>query len=197
MIKGNNWVIFLALVFFACGGQPDVTNEKAYMKWLDDPKNGYVKKEEGEDLTFTVKRIPNELLTHQEAKNTPPQYKVLKDSLLKRFDRDITFLLTIAPKDASKNVMFRDITSLPDFKKRVNDLNFNFGQYLKLQADSLEIAPVLVSFENMYEISGQRSVLIRFLDETDDKHFINASQLTLVWVDEVFWTGGHRFILNQ
>lgn len=196
MIKGNNsgLILLLALAFvgMCCSQKPAVEDEKAYLRWLNEPNNGYVKEEVGEDLIFSVKRIPNEWSAHEEALKQP-NYATARDSLLKLYDREITFLLTISPKDESKNVMFRDITSVPDFKNRVNELNFNFGQYLKLQAGAMEMPPVLVSFENIYEIGGQRSVLIRFLDETEDKHFVSAPQLVLVWVDEVFWTGVHRF----
>jgi len=196
-IMTNNTVsallsLFVVVCFGACGQRPDPAQEQQYLRWLNDPENGYVVREVHNDLLLTAKHIPNEWQAHRDASNLP-NYEAAKDSLEKLYARDITFLLTIAPKDASKNIMYRDITSVPEFQQRVNELNFNFGQYLKLRTDSLEIAPVLVSFENVYETAGNRNLLIRFLDETENRAFASAPWLTLVWVDEVFWTGVHRF----
>jgi hypothetical protein len=186
-------VILSLLGGFAC--TPSVKSEAQYYQWLNDPENGLVQVKEVNDLILTAKFLPPQLLAQQELKRLPEITTASTDSLVQVYANSYSFLLTIQPQNSQQDVLFRDLESYPQYKERVTALNFHADQFLALQVGDQSVPPVLHIMENTYSTRSGRSLYLVF----PRKALSNrepASDLDLVFTDELFQTGINHFIFS-
>jgi hypothetical protein len=168
-------------------------SEGDFLKWMNEPENGYVKRTSANGFSISLKYLPPEYLGFIEMKKG--DVKVDVQSLIKEFDGSRTFLLTLEHEVSGVDVTNYNINNVPEFKERMNELNFQIKDYLSLKTkEGQTIRPVLTTFENLYEIGDKKSFYVVFTkeDEVQDK----PEELDIVFHDPFFDTGINHFVFK-
>ncbi len=190
-------LFFILLILSGC--KPVLNSEKEWMSFLANPKNGYVKKKVSSGIELTVKYLPATYLTYKELSKSNYN-KTQIDSIYKLYKNQRTFLLAIKP-DVSKSegdVMYKDVGSYPDYKKRVLELNFEIGDHIRIKAGDKTYLPVLFNMENTYSLTDHRNFYLVFSsDDKKKEELINAEKLDFIFEDDVFGTGINHFSFEK
>lgn len=181
----------LFLVFQTGCGPAIITDPAAFMHYLADPANGLVRQKTVGGFNIRVKYLPPAYLAYQEFYGGLNQSPL--DSLVERYRSSETFLLTITPEDIGKLEIARlHVSNYQEFNQRVLNLNFHIKEQLWLENGKHRISAAQTEFERNYGLDQSGNILIVFAFEKDD-----SSDWVVIWNDEFFQTGLHRFLFKQ
>ena len=190
-------LFIVSALLFNCSGMKSFDSPDAMFKWINDPENGLKKGYENNGVKIEVKYLPAEYLSWQQINDEGVDAKKM-DSLTKSNKNSRVFLMTISPgKDASGDIMYKDLGSVSDFKNRALSMNFDMSAYVEIKANQEVFKPVLASMENTYSTTTNRTIYLVFSDETKDRKLLSSDELDFVFNDELFNTGVNHLVYKK
>ncbi len=188
--------MFNILLFFSLSSCNSThLSEKAYYRFLNDPKNGLVKVKEANGFKLEMKYFPPEVQAFNELSGSAGKnVKIKYDSLVKQYNSGLAFILSISDPDQKPgtDIVQYGIFTEPEFKKRFNDLHFNIGSHIWIASDSAKVFPVLTMLESTLDIIGPKTFYLTF-----DKSEVDPRVIDLVFHDTFFDTGINHFVFNK
>ncbi|SNZ01681.1 hypothetical protein [Flagellimonas pacifica] len=171
-----------------------IGSETAFLKWLDNPKNGLVKKASANGFSFSLKFLPSEYLAYTELKKGNDEKGW--NELLHDFESSMSVLFSIEHDMHGIDATNYDIQNMAAYKERINELNFGLKQHLFIKgSEGKKIRPVLTTFENNYEIGGKKTFYVVF-PKTDEEQWKTES-LDIVFDDPFLDTGISHFAFKK
>lgn len=185
--------VFIVLQFLGCNSS--IKNEAAFLEWLNQPENGYVKKNHTNGFSMTMKYLPAEYLAYAEFKNEDLDPSKDRATLVEEFEDSRTFILSIEHEVSGIDISNYGIQNISEFKRRISELNFNIKDYIFLKNENgKKSKPVLTTFENSYELGGKKTFYIVFAKEQEKD--IDAKKIDIVFEDPFFDTGINHFMFQ-
>jgi hypothetical protein len=187
---------------FLSGCKTTIKNEHDFLAWLNNPDNGVLKARRVNGFDVRVKFLPASYLFYhdviQEEKNLSTKEE---DSLLSIYEHSLTFIMTIKPdRDDSNNtsVMYYGVKTYKDYERRNLLMNFDFKEFVHIEADGKRYKPVLSAMENSYELGPGRNIIFVFVppNKTDQSLF-TSDVLDFVYDDNTFDMGLNQFLFKQ
>lgn len=175
--------------------QPTTVQE--YLAWLGDQDNGVSQTINANGVLIRVTYLPPEYMTYREMMSSDVVLPTMKDSLLAMYQHSKAFLFEFAP-DTSRgkgDVLYKDVYTYGDYVRRVKTMNFSLGEYVVLENNGHKCQPSFSFFENSYSLDNRRKAVVLFTPDKGDKAL--GSDVSLVFYDEIFQTGIHRFSFEQ
>lgn len=185
-------------LFVGCN-QHGIDSEKELLSWINHQDNGLVKTKYINGIRLTAKYLPPAYLAYKEWVTADKKNFGYQD-VLKTYQHNRTFLLTIGPDDRKKaggDVMFYNVLNEKDYKQRVQDLNFDIGRYISLNMETKQLAPKLHTLENTYGLGKHRNIYLVFADDEANGGLLTNEKLDLKFIDEIFQTGISHFVFDK
>lgn|GEM_PF-1176552 len=196
--------IVVAVLGFLFLSEPAALPVEDFTRWINDPDHGMVKDVYVNGLHISIKHLPTDYLVRSEVSkilHTNKEFPLTSstiDSIRGLYTESMTFVLGIGPderKEKGGDVMFRDITSYPEFVQRAMNLNFEMDKFVSMRVGSSQYAPVLTNLENTYGLNTARSIVLVFPRPPDVPDGEEAGY-EVVWNDMLYTTGIHRFFFS-
>jgi len=191
------FLAIIALFFLSCSKTAFDSAEEFY-KWVNDKDNGYVKVQESNGFRLEVKCLPADYLAYLEVQKGEESYSESDViGLQKEFGSSKTFVLTIEHEDKAVDPTYYNVMDMPEYKERIRKLNFNMKEHIYIKTDDgSEIAPVLATMENVYQLTNKKTLYLVFPNTNNQ---LNKSEmLDLVFEDTFLKTGINHFqFLNK
>lgn len=195
-------IFFIFIVFLLLGscGKQKITNRKDFFRWINDEENHLVVVKKVSPVVLSVKYLPPEYLSIKEMGGKFD--KRLYDSLMVKYSQSRTFLLTIGlqPSEGKQpvgDIMYFNISDQEQFNRRLENLTFNFCQYIKLNTAKNTYSPVLHVFENTYGISPDRTIYLVFGRKSGVDDLLTSDRYDLIFDDQIFLTGISYFAFSR
>ncbi len=180
-------ITFLLFVFTECNHSID--NYKEYVQYIGAEENGVNKIKTTSGLKIGVKYLPKDYLVHRELKQSK---ELDKDHLYKAYEHSLTFMFTFSPDEGKAfDVTKVGVSNYDEFAERIENMNFNFSQYITLETEETEIIPELTQMESIYGLENKRNIILVF-----NKNEIK-DDIKIVYKDELFGTGTHKFLFKK
>lgn len=203
-VKSSITLLFLLLaatsVFFISWKKHDkqILPPVAYVKWMQDPKNGLNIKKEMKDFKFTVQYEPAEYIVANFEKDPYLKTSVLNSQKNKYSDLQY-YTLEISCPSAGKDLLTIGIDDQQDYLKRENYYSFDFEHKIYLidnGRDTLSCA--LFNYAPNYGIAPHINFSFAFKKNNEElKNGISLSDKTLVIEDEIFGNGILQFNIKR
>lgn len=191
--------LFLLLVILSCGNKTITTNEE-YLKWMNDEDNGLVMTKEAGGITIKVKYLPSNYLAYQDLSGQTIIKKEESDSIIKSYDKSLTFLITIGVDGEVKkgDVMYQGVQNYEEYKKRLYAMNFDIENNVTIKIGEKKYRPVLSNLENGYGLTESRNITLVFVPETkEDQLFYLGEEIQFTYDDELFDSGINHFTFDR
>jgi hypothetical protein len=196
----NKVLPFLWLVALLAGGcslfdgKPDTPQE--YIAWMGEQSHGLRQTITVHGLIITLTYLPSEYLVYREMENGST---IGRDSLLAMYKHSRAFMVEFAPDSTKGNgdILYKDIESFGDYVERVHTMNFSLDEYMILECGGTRYKPTFSFFENSYSLDPRRKAIVMFTPAKSDKPLVGAESMNMVFYDEIFHTGIHRFSFEK
>lgn len=140
-----------------------------------------------------------------------PKYLACKEAIKCKQEMNMKFIDSIAKANmyvkhfavklegdsTCGDVMFKDIFSYPEYRKRAEELNFKIKEQILLNTGDKEYYPVLASMENTYSMTGYRIIHIIFAPLISKSELIGCGKYELVFYDQQLGTGITHFVFSN
>tara|TARA_R110000782_G_scaffold5853_3_gene20219 strand:+ start:4891 stop:5442 length:552 start_codon:yes stop_codon:yes gene_type:complete len=164
------------------------------MEYLAEKDNGLVKEKSIGGIQLKVKYLPNDYLVYNDIKQNKQKTKGLVDSVKLTYANSITFMMVIGPdKNESFDITRVGVDNYEEFAQRIEEINFNMMQYVKLQVNNEEYSPELYQMESTYGLEQSRKFLFVFKAKDEKSNTILKDDFQFVYADEMFNTGINKF----
>jgi len=194
-------MLFGFVFLLSCDNSGKINNIEEYLVWLNDQNNGLVKTKYVNGLELTIKYLPAEYLAFQDLKNEMSFTENNKDSLVKFYEKSMTFLMSIGPderKQQGGDIMFQGVRNYKEYSKRVYTMNFDMEQFITLKTDKREFCPVLSNLENVYGLAAKRNIIFVFVpSKNNPKDLLGTEKYDFVYEDELFGLGTNHFVFYK
>lgn len=190
-------ILFL-LVLVACNNTVNTYEE--YLAWLNDSENGLTMDKKASGIIIKVKHLPSNYLAYQDLLHESQVNKGMVDSIIKNYDKSLTFLLNIGVDgDVKKgDIMYHDVKNYEEYKKKLYNMNFDIEKNISLTINEKEYFPVLAHLENVYGLTESRNIMLVFVPETENEQsFYDAKEIAFTYDDELFNTGINHFVFKR
>lgn len=183
--------LLLSVGLSSCGRTID--NYKEYMQYIASLDNGVTKVQTTSGLKISIKYLPIDYLVYNEIINLKDgKTPELIEELKKAYENSLTFRLTFAPDEGKEfDITKVGVTNYEEFAERIEVMNFNFSNYIKLETEGEQIIPELTQMESIYGLENKRDILLVF-----NKKEIKDN-IKIVYKDEIFGTGTHKFLFQK
>lgn len=182
----------LLFLSFACS-KSEVSLQD-YYEWQEDEANGVHKTKTVGEIAFDMKLLSPGYLTYLELKGEGTATPQLKDSIMKFYENNLTFVLTIGPAEGSNfDITSVGIKDYEEYAERMKQLNFEMTELLELRSDGEKWKPVIVEMENIYGLEFHRKFNIVFSPEEKTDELVKLNKFTVMFDDEIFGTGTSSF----
>lgn len=198
-MKVNRSLIYigaLSLLILASCGQKAITSFEDYLAWLNDEENGLVMSKEAGGISIKVKQLPSNYLAYQDLIKQSTIKKTEADSIIKSYDKSLTFLMTIGVDgDVKKgDIMYQGVKDYEEYKRQLYAMNFDIENDITIKIDGKTYRPVLSNLENVYGLTESRNITIVFVPETEkEQSFYLSEEVQFSYEDELFDTGINHF----
>lgn len=174
----------------SCSRNRTFTDVNELTKYINVPENGLLKEKTVGGIKFKLKYLPTDYLIYSQLDQKQSHRRPLIDSLGKRYENSVTFLLTIGPADdESFDITKYGIANYEEFAKQLEQLCFQAQDWITIRDDSgKEYTPGIVHLENINALEKHRNVVVVF--NTRDYLKTNFS---FIFSDELFNTGINKF----
>lgn len=193
-------IIMLALVF-GCSHTADQLSWSDYQEWLLENSQSITKEKHINQLTIKAGYLPADLLAYQEYQESLANSSDahLFDSLRSEYICGLSFKLSIISDDKGANLMYYGISTMEEYKQRVNVLNFNNEHFISLTLGEQKYKPVLSLFEGYNELSSRLTFNIVFTPKEFDCGVFeeDIDELTLTFDDPYWSTGVNHFLFRK
>ncbi len=195
---GNSfrYILLLSLtcLLWSCS-QSSISDFGKYVKYLSNPKNGLVKEKSVAGISMKVKYLPNDYQVYNDAFKTSESIdqKVFND-IKDNYSNSTTFVLTLGPDEEHKFDITRvDLADYDEYAERIERMNFNFGEFISLEVDGIEIQPTLTQMESLYGLKKTRDIVVVFNKEDIQPN----ADIKFVFKDKMFNTGINKFKFDK
>jgi hypothetical protein len=173
-----------------------------YLHWINNPANKFVIEKQVNGLEIKVKYLsPQYLVYLEEVKEKISFTPAKRDSLIKTYGQNMTFLMTVALSEnnhTDTDVISKGVYSYEHFVDRVNQLNFNMEEYVTLQTDKGTFKPALTTMENTYGLTSFRNIYFVFAaDKQAQADLKNARYFDFIYRDDFFDIGTNHFVFEK
>jgi hypothetical protein len=177
-------------VNFSCSRNRTFTGVNELTKYINVPENGLLKEKTVGGIKFKLKYLPTDYLVYSQLDLKQSHMLPLIDSLDKRYQNSVTFLLSIGPADdESFDITKYGITNYEEFAKQLEQLCFQAQGWISIKDDNgKEYTPSLVHMENINALEKHRNVLVVF----NTKDYLK-NNFSFIFSDELFNTGINKF----
>jgi hypothetical protein len=175
------WCLGVAFLFLlSCGHS---LTPKAYIKWMENPSNGFNKSRSLGPVIYTVQY-------------KTPQYIMLKNNNLEKLEETNHagihyFGLTINPVDGKSQLLNLNLSSEQEYFARLQYFNFDFKNDIQLNING-HLMPCEYYF---FESTGKITPGLTFTFGFDVKN--ETGDLQLVINDRAFGNGGLQFLFKE
>ncbi len=198
MANKSIFIVIVSTVLFAFYGCNSSTkNAKAFIENYD----------QNEDF-MVIKKSHNIIIS---VKYLSPKYLACKEAIKYKQENNIKFIDSIARANihvkhfavklegdtTCGDVMYKDIFSYPEYRKRVEELNFKIKEQILLSTGDKEYYPVLASMENTYSMTNYRIIHIIFSPLTSKTELDGCNKYEIVFYDEILGTGITHFLFSK
>ncbi len=163
-----------------------------YVKWVQNPENGFRKEKIIDDLVFNIQYKPYEYIVCMEE-----QKQELQDSLvnkkIKELDGMQYYDFKIILKEGLGELLKYKLTSKGEYDKRVKYFAFNMQNDIQLVEGTDTIPCTLFHFERAYDVTPSSVFLLGF---GVTKNTLKQDK-TLIVYDRTFGKGLIKFTFNQ
>ncbi|MEY4925755.1 MAG: hypothetical protein RI894_191 [Bacteroidota bacterium] len=157
--------VFLALFLAFMSFKDNALSPTAYIKWLEDPKNGLLIKGLTDDKKFMLKMqyMPNEVLAYQIL--TPAQRASISkgawDSLVNSYHQVDYYKLDIS-STSLKDPLAANTKVKEQYYDKLNYLTFDMQKNVRMVCGSDTLPCVLYNYERMYNTTNFCRILLAF-----------------------------------
>ncbi|HEX8547984.1 MAG TPA: hypothetical protein VF691_13570 [Cytophagaceae bacterium] len=191
-LKTASVFVFIGLsTLFSCK-KTSFNNEKELHEYV----SSLSKKSETDLYTVTVKYLPAEYLTYKELKGKSYSTNE-KDSLQRVYNTSRAFIINIRLKDDRLDPLKENSAGYTEYKNKLEALAFDMESFVTVEADSIEFLPVLSMLHPTQNLGGGKSVYLLFADNEKQSGLLKADHLNLIFKDEIFSTGSHKFNFSK
>lgn len=192
--------IFFLVVLSSCRPKT-ISSIEEYLSWMNDEDNGLMYSKQAGGITIKVKYLPSNYLAYQDLLGEKVKSNVnVKDSIIKRYDNSLTFLMTIGVDDNVKkgDIMYQGVKDYTTYKERLYAMNFDIERNITINVGEKEYHPVLSNLENVYGLTSSRNITLVFVPEAkEEKSFYTSEEIQFTYDDELFDLGINHFIFNR
>lgn len=191
--------LFFLVVLISCG-KKSITSNEEYLSWMNDEANGLVMSKEVGGITIKVKYLPPNYLAYQDLSGQTIIKKQESDSIIKSYDKSLTFLMTIGVDGEVKkgDVMYQGIKDYAAYKERLYTMNFDIENDITIKIGGKKYHPVLSNLENGYGLTSSRNITLVFVPEAkEEKSFYTSEEIQFTYDDDLFDTGINHFTFNR
>ncbi len=184
----------IILLFLSLACSKSEVSLKDYYEWQEDESNGVHKTKTVGEIAFDMKLLSPDYLTYLELKGEGTVTPQLKDSIMKFYENNLTFVLTIGPAEESHfDITSVGIKNYEEYAERMKQLNFEMAELLELRSDGKKWKPAIVEMENIYGLEFHRKFNIVFSPEEKTDELVKLDKFTVMFDDEIFDTGTSSF----
>ena len=163
-----------------------------YLKWVQNPENGFRKNKEMAEINFSVQFKPYEYIVCMEERTNE-----IADSLLKRKRTELEgvqyYDLKISLTEKEGELLKYNLSSSDQYSKRVKYFAFEMQNDIQLVEGNDTLPCVLYHFERTYDTSPSCTILLGF-----DMNLKSISkQKTLLVYDRTFNKGLLKFTFKE
>lgn len=190
-LRNHIAILCLALtVNSSCSRSKTFTTVKELTQYINVADNGLMKEKAVGGIKFKLKYLPTDYLVYSQLELAQSHSKPLIDSLQKRYQNSVTFLLSIGPADdESFDITKYGISNYEEFAKQLEQLCFGAQEWISVKDDQgKEYKPGIVHMENINALEKHRNVMIVF-DTTE----CLKNNFSFIFSDELFHTGINKF----
>lgn len=186
-----------SLLIASCS-QNSFYSPKEYLRFINEPGNGFVKTREYDQINFKVKYLSPDFFVSNEFMNQNPDCSKLNDSIYNLYRRTRSFVLTISTsKENDADVMVQGIASEEEYRDRFDFMNFNIGNYIYLKTAKNKYYPSLTNLENVYGLSKNRNINLVFSPVAINDDLTESDEYELVYEDVIYNTGVSHFTFKK
>lgn len=191
--------MMLALVL-GCSNTADQLAWPEYQEWLKENAELIIKEKHINQLTLKAEYMPADLLAYQEYEESKSSANTtLFDSLRNQYVCGLSFKLSIIADNKGANLMYTGISTMEEYKHRVNVLNFNNEEFLALTIGGEKYKPALSLFEGYNELSNRLTFNVVFTPKEFDCGVFekDVDELTFTFEDPYWNTGVNHFLFRK
>jgi hypothetical protein len=201
LIDKYNIHLIIFLFFLSACVSNEVKNTEEYLQWLNNEENGLVKVKYINGMEVKIKYLPADYLAFQELNDMKWYTENQKDSIIKIYSDNETFIMTIGPDKRKKengDVMLKGINNYKEYKGRFLTMNFDMSEFIKMEIGNKIYKPVLSNMENTYGLEESRNIIFVFSPGKEkDKILSNSDEIDLKYSDEMFGLGTNHFVFSK
>lgn len=162
----NIFILFFVFLFVNSCKQRSF-NEKEYIKYINDPKNGFLNETKAGDVTIKLLHKPSCLFAYDDSSNQYSNY--------------LYFNLSYTTND--KDILMYNINAFNDYSERVNILSYRMSQYITLLTDKSDTVNIVDAFfERTYGMTNETNVLFAF---DKDKTLNNTNKYFSIYLKDI------------
>ena len=184
-----------------CNKITKIETVEEYLSWLNTEKNGLLKTRYINGFKISVKYLPQDYIVYQELDKEKSISEENADSLLKKYEKSLTFIMTIGPDEREReggDIMFQGVKNYKEYKERFYDLNFDIENKVALKTMKNTYNPALAAVENIYGLNPGRNIILVFVPtDIDQEDFYSSQKIDLVFDDDLFDTGISHFVFKR
>lgn len=163
-----------------------------YLKWMQDPQNGFHKIKAMDELEFSIQyKTPEYMICNEERKEE------LSDTLVKRrsenFEELLYFDLKIRLTKDEGELLKHNLASKADYEKRTKYYAFEMQQDIQLVDGKDTLPCVIYHFERTYDVAPFCTLLLGF---SKNEKTLNQAKTVLVY-DKIFNKGLLKFTFKE
>lgn len=193
--------ILLSLAFIiSCTSRPSELPWRDYQEWLQNNDQEITKEKDINGLKMKAEFLPSDFLAYSEyeqlGSNATPG---IFDSLLKEYKCGLSFKLSLLADEQTANLMYHGISTMNEYKQRVNLLSFYSEQFISLNVGDDQFKPVLAVFEGYNELSNRLTFSMVFTPQGYHCGVFDeeVQELKLTFDDPYWGTGTNHFLFRK
>lgn len=191
-------IIFVSIILFILNSCDfSAKDAKTFIEDYDQNEDFIIVKKSS-NIVISVKYLSSKYLACKEAIKYKQEKNIeFIDSITKANMFVKHFAVKLEGDTSCGDVMYKDIFSYPEYRKRAEDLNFNIKEQILLNTGDKEYYPVLASMENTYSMTNYRIIHIIFSPLNSKTELNGCDKYEIVFYDEILGTGITHFLFNK
>lgn len=170
-----------------------VFSQKEYVLWMQDPKNGFCKTKETEDIIYTCQYRSYDYIICLENKGNPVSVSARKERIEELKGMDY-FEFTIRLVSETGELLKHNLSSTADYSSRVQYFAFDMQRDIQIKHGDEELQPCeLFHFERTYDVAPYARFLLGFKKPEKSK----CQDVLVAYNDRIFNKGSIKFTFSK
>ncbi|MEL7002134.1 MAG: hypothetical protein AAFN93_05270 [Bacteroidota bacterium] len=200
----NYFVIVLCLYLLpSCiKSSTDELSPAEYESWVIDNSENITRSKNVRGLSIEARYLPSQYMAYQDLERSSQPFDQMEfDKVLSEYQCSLNFQVMLEATSKEDNLLRYNIRSYEEYKRVINDLNFQIPSFIYLTLGEVKYQPVLSHFEGYNEFSNKLVFHIAFNPEEYEcgqfKSGFNADKLRLTFDDPHWDTGMNHFTFKR